>query len=815
MKKFVIFLLLILNSYLSISQNLLGSIQENTNAALPSSYEFMEYVFPEPDDEGICSGSINSTAFLDQIFFSQTHRRFIDHPFHFLIGHRPALLQLAITGFGASPDVKVEGFMNGTSLGVKCLNGPSNLPQTINTSIPNFEDYFSVTLPKSWLKIGLTLEIRIGSFTKTLSEEDLKIGPYTELNLVQFDLDILDYNTEEPIHQIIDNFLQEVASAIPASVVRYGKFPKRIYLPEIIANNGSENLVKFTKKTDFSDNNITNTARTGIASAINKNFRRSTNAFLSTHSFGNILNMTGVGLGWYKTLVSFSYDFNFIHELGHTFNLPHWGSVYELQNPNSNQFSYPYGGDPLNYNNNSGNGGGGGESWNFIQHLYEFVSPICEIPRNTGTPGTERSDAMQRGNNCFEVRSYGVGPWDGFGDFSALAMHRFLIGFNEVYSGNVNYRNEEKYFQFRTTRGEPIISLENGKRIYTRDPLQNTSGLNKEEEFPLPGEEKINQNVYLIYGFAHETQTEANLIYKPIRYNGTLPPIIDPTDPDTFNSLKSNPIYSKYFNKPNDITLKITYHNGEILHVLNPHDGYQRKEDFNGIYNNSRKDLDFFSIVVPGDKAIVKVELFNRPFYIGDSNNDKGGNINYYTNINSQNFMDEATFQAEWVSVNVDTDNDSIEDVEDNCPFIANTDQLDSDTDDIGDVCDLDDDNDGVLDSLDNCPLIVNSGQEDYNNNGVGDACGDPPPLYIENISFVIKVYPNPTDNELIVELKNNSKVEKVEFIDFSGKIITPNKVELNNSLIRINVSNIIEGIYLLNITTDKEVNKVKVVIER
>jgi len=40
-------------------------------------------------------------------------------------------------------------------------------------------------------------------------------------------------------------------------------------------------------------------------------------------------------------------------------------------------------------------------------------------------------------------------------------------------------------------------------------------------------------------------------------------------------------------------------------------------------------------------------------------------------------------------------------------------------------------------------------------------------------------------------------------------------KVELNNSSIRINVSNLNNGIYLLNITTDKEVNKVKVVIER
>ena len=91
----------------------------------------------------------------------------------------------------------------------------------------------------------------------------------------------------------------------------------------------------------------------------------------------------------------------------------------------------------------------------------------------------------------------------------------------------------------------------------------------------------------------------------------------------------------------------------------------------------------------------------------------------------------------------------------------------------------------------------------------------DDKPLGIENKSFINKVYPNPTANELIVEFKDNHKVEKVEFIDFSGKIITPNKVELNNFSIRINVSNLNEGIYLLNITRDKEINKIKIVIKR
>ena len=118
-----------------------------------------------------------------------------------------------------------------------------------------------------------------------------------------------------------------------------------------------------------------------------------------------------------------------------------------------------------------------------------------------------------------------------------------------------------------------------------------------------------------------------------------------------------------------------------------------------------------------------------------------------------------------------------------------------------------DTDGDGVNDDVDQCP--------DTPNGEIVDADGCPLPLFVENISFVKKVYPNPTNNKFIVELKDNSKVTKVEFFDFSGKIITPNKVELNNSLIRINVSNLNNGIFILHITTDKEVNKVKVVIER
>jgi alpha-tubulin suppressor-like RCC1 family protein len=69
-----------------------------------------------------------------------------------------------------------------------------------------------------------------------------------------------------------------------------------------------------------------------------------------------------------------------------------------------------------------------------------------------------------------------------------------------------------------------------------------------------------------------------------------------------------------------------------------------------------------------------------------------------------------------------DDDNDGTPDTSDAFPLDP-TETIDSDTDGTGNNADTDDDNDSVADASDNCPLLANNNQLDADNDAIGDAC--------------------------------------------------------------------------------------------
>ncbi len=85
------------------------------------------------------------------------------------------------------------------------------------------------------------------------------------------------------------------------------------------------------------------------------------------------------------------------------------------------------------------------------------------------------------------------------------------------------------------------------------------------------------------------------------------------------------------------------------------------------------------------------------------------GSISGWSPLSSHTFA-LLTLERSLGGVCLDSDDDDLCGLEDNCPEIPNPDQMDEDQDGIGDACD-------------NCPKVINRNQEDADQDGRGDAC--------------------------------------------------------------------------------------------
>src|SRR5690606_6965366 len=81
------------------------------------------------------------------------------------------------------------------------------------------------------------------------------------------------------------------------------------------------------------------------------------------------------------------------------------------------------------------------------------------------------------------------------------------------------------------------------------------------------------------------------------------------------------------------------------------------------------------------------------------------------------------------------------------------------------------------------------------------------------NIFNVLKFFPNPAESYVTISNPSNSKITKIELIDFSGRIVQMwNATECAGNT--LNIQNISPGIYLIKAETDKGVKTEKLVVQ-
>ncbi|APR79048.1 Hypothetical protein A7982_04395 [Minicystis rosea] len=622
-------------------------------SALPASYGYEGFEFPEPADDAPCTGAKNDSAAIAHVYFAQTHVMEPSWPLFFLVAKRPALIKVDVTGSGAAPEVKVEGWLGDVSLGVKCLKGPANLPASVSAAVQSRDDSFTATLPKAWLQAGLRIKVTAGGTEKEFSDKELAVGPAPELNLAILNMDVLNYNDGHADIPEPADFLRNLASEIPAAVVRVGHFPARIKLPRFVVggnagttptvleqrlcSDNDPNPATCTPKADGMDDMVVNAAALRLVGALHD----ATGDFAFSFYFGNTESLFPGGWGGNKTFVSGDFYGVTIHEFGHALSLPHWGEGwYKPADPVAQGYSYPYGGE-------KDDGGGRGDTWSYDQVASAFVSPICQDPDNADVFGKERGDAMFRSMSCVEYKNGAPGPWDGFSDFSALAIFRNMAGASAVLEGDVPYsRVGQAPFRMDEMPGFPTLTLdENGKRVLRRstplDPLQDW------ETMPFLVPQQWDVPVYTVYGSYHPKFTEARIIYDPLKFQGNLPALVDPTDPATFAELQKggDSKYKDYFWWPKDLTFKFLFEDGTFQHALYTNGSFDR--DGNLGTGPWRGDLVYWAISIPGGKKLARVEIYERPFLVRYPDMTDAGNINNPAlGITAENFMDDAKLVA-------------------------------------------------------------------------------------------------------------------------------------------------------------------------
>lgn len=635
-------------------------------------FTFQSFTAPALANRTSCSGAANTTAQIGEVQFAQTHLLTTSHPFFHLSANRAALVRVAVTGSGAAPAVWVQGSVNGSYVGRICLSGPANLPASVDASTPSSSNSFVGTLPASWMRPGLQLQISAGKSVSTVSAAQLKIGAAPVLTFVTADWLLFGDTVPTPMPA---GFAQEFASKLPLTGVQHSVFPATIAVDQLPIAPRSDgytptggaagsaaavlaNSVSHCTAADKSAGTCTAWAGFGVLSAVRSmtgEIQAANGMDRLSHWYGaeSLNRHAGGGLGGGTVGSGDDYDTIFNHELGHAFDMPHWGgSLYDRVAAGATQI-HPYTGQVWS-SPGVPNGGGYGNSWAYdaLNPIASgFINPVC------ASLGRERQDPMQRSGSACLVSGR---LFDHFGDYSALFVHRYFVGASAVYAGTVSsprdlLGNVNAPFSFPTKSGRPNLVLGTTPKIMAWNAATATysevtpSSVSTDarvfgERYPL----QWNVPVYTLWGSFSSATPSVTTIQTPLNYRGHLKRLWDPTNATDFAAMKAW-VSGDGFWWGRDLVAKVEFADGSVQHVLV--DATARGTD-----PLAGSTFTYWAVNIPAPSAnpLKTVSLYYRPMdvrYAGsgtDAYHTAAANLNNAVNagVTAASYLSTATLVA-------------------------------------------------------------------------------------------------------------------------------------------------------------------------
>lgn len=530
---------------------------------------------------------------------------------------------LALVELGGQPPAEpmLEAWLDGALLGAVPLADPSALPPTEAGGPAYSASMYSATVDAAWVRPGLTLRVAAAGFEAS-AERALPVGVDSDFDMwtLPFYLFGATEQNSAPLAQTAkpdEASATELRAKWPIARVNFLQHPaKQVAWPYIIVGpRDGAPAMRVNNKDEQKDGFAVMSAVLGVLGALrDANGEGGTNnqyyAPLLMLTAGGEYGEPGGGLGGGSVGTGdYAYAGIFIHEQGHAFGLPHAGDAFK-------DGKYPYAGGSLL-----------GSAWGYDGARREFLAPF--IP-----PGASHAaDCLTDGAHQIddEGRCVKQDPMQsGSGDQAPGYKYTMFSDFNASVI--------QRYFEGETTPGEGEVHEFDGGVIFV-DAASSTgysrwdSLEQRRVEVPVETTDKG------LYGFDHGLPMQRDVpvhaivmtlsatddpavsqIYPPLSFQGNLRRQVDPTSQAERELIVPNTGEVPWYCHASgcDYTLRVTYADQSLRHVL-IRGGFRPWFEPEGIPDASTMDpsdsssFRVFAVVVPGDKALAKIELLATP----------------------------------------------------------------------------------------------------------------------------------------------------------------------------------------------------------